>query len=138
VPAYEGFGSSYEKARSAIEAIQLRFPARPAVVVFEPHTFSWRSAAALAWYDHVFEGVARVLILAPPGHGAEGHTQPSQDEIVARVRAAGVEALGVASGEGTLADLRASLTGDEVVLLLSSGPLDGLTTTLPAMLDERF
>ncbi len=44
VPAYEGFGSSYEKARSAIEAIALHFPGRPAVVIFEPHTFSWRNA----------------------------------------------------------------------------------------------
>ncbi len=42
VPAYEGFGSSYEKARSAIEAVLLHFPGRPTVVVFEPHTFSWR------------------------------------------------------------------------------------------------
>jgi UDP-N-acetylmuramate: L-alanyl-gamma-D-glutamyl-meso-diaminopimelate ligase len=138
VPAYEGFGSSYEKARSAIEAIRLHFPDRPAVVVFEPHTFSWRSPAALDWYDHVFEGVARVLILAPPAHGSEGHVQLGQDEIVARSRAAGVDAVGVASGAAAVADLSASLQGDEVVLLLSSGPLDGLPASLPAMLDERF
>jgi UDP-N-acetylmuramate: L-alanyl-gamma-D-glutamyl-meso-diaminopimelate ligase len=138
VPAYEGFGSSYEKARSAIDAIQLHFPGRPAVVVFEPHTFSWRNAGALAWYDTVFAGVHRVLLLAPPSHGAEGHAQLGQDEILARVRAAGVSAAGVASGADALADLATSLTGEEVVLLLSSGPLDGLAASLPAMLDERF
>jgi UDP-N-acetylmuramate: L-alanyl-gamma-D-glutamyl-meso-diaminopimelate ligase len=138
IPAYEGFGSSYEKARSAIEAIRLHFPHRPAVVVFEPHTFSWRNAGALAWYDHVFEGAARVLVLAPPAHGADGHAQLSQDEILARIRAAGVAATGVASASETLADLGGSLTGAEVVLLLSSGPLDGLAASLPAMLDARF
>jgi len=138
VPVYEGFGSSYEKARSAIEAIQLHFPSRPAVVVFEPHTFSWRSPAALGWYDDVFAGVARVLVLAPPTHGAEGHAQLGQEEIVARVRAAGVDAAGIADGAAALADLRASLKGDEVVLLLSSGPLDGLPASLPAMLEETF
>jgi UDP-N-acetylmuramate: L-alanyl-gamma-D-glutamyl-meso-diaminopimelate ligase len=138
VPAYEGFGSSYEKARSAIEAIRLHFPRRPAVVVFEPHTFSWRNAGALAWYDHVFEGVARVLVLAPPRHGAEGHAQLTQGEILARIRAAGVAAEGVANAGEALADLGARLRGDEVLLLLSSGPLDGLTASLPAMLDERF
>jgi len=138
VPAYEGFGSSYEKARSAIEAIQLHFPGRPAVVVFEPHTFSWRDAAALAWYDRVFEGVARVIILAPPSHGAETHAQLTQDQILTRVRAAGVAASGVASGAEALATLEASLTGHEVVLLLSSGPLDGLAVTVPVMLDARF
>jgi UDP-N-acetylmuramate: L-alanyl-gamma-D-glutamyl-meso-diaminopimelate ligase len=138
VPVYEGFGSSYEKARSAIEAIQLHFPGRPAVVVFEPHTFSWRNAAALSWYDSVFDGVARVLLLAPPAHGAEGHAQLGQDEIVARVRAAGVSAVGIPSGAAALAELKGDLKGDEVVLLLSSGPLDGLAASLPALLDDQF
>ncbi len=138
VPAYEGFGSSYEKARSAIEAILLHFPGRPAVVVFEPHTFSWRNEAALDWYDTVFEGVSRVLLLAPPHHGAEGHAQVDQGAILERIRAAGVPALGVAGAQEALADLKGSLTGEEVVLLLSSGPLDGLATSLPRLLEETF
>ncbi len=138
VPVYEGFGSSFEKARSAIEAILLHFPGRPAVVVFEPHTFSWRNAGALAWYDTVFSGVSRVLLLAPPEHGAEGHAQLSQAEILTRIRAAGVTAAGVESGAQALAALEAGLVGDEVVLLLSSGPLDGLAASLPPRLDERF
>jgi UDP-N-acetylmuramate: L-alanyl-gamma-D-glutamyl-meso-diaminopimelate ligase len=138
VPAYEGFGSSYEKARSAIEAVRLHFPGRPMLVVFEPHTFSWRNEEALAWYDTVFEGVARVLVLPPPGHGAATHQQLSQAQIVERVRAAGVEAKGVAGAAATLAEVEARVTGDEVVLLLSSGPLDGLAESLPAWLDQRF
>ena len=138
VPAYEGFGSSYEKARSAIEAIALHFPDRPAIVVFEPHTFSWRSAGALGWYDTVFDGVARVLLLAPPRHGAGAHDQVGQDEILARIRRAGVAADGMQRGSEVLADLAASLTGDEVVLLLSSGPLDGLAQSLPDLLEGRF
>jgi len=138
VPAYEGFGSSYEKARSAIDAILLHFPARPAVVVFEPHTFSWRDAGALAWYDTVFAGVSRVLMLPPPSHGAASHAQLTQQQILQRVRAAGVEATAVSGGEAVLADLAGSLAGDEVVLLLSSGPLDGLAASLPRMLEQRF
>ncbi len=138
VPAYEGFGSSYEKARSAIEAIALHFPDRPAVVVFEPHTFSWRDREALAWYDTVFQGVSRVLLLPPPGHGAASHQQLTQDEILTRVRAAGVQADAFAGGPEVLADLEASLKGDEVVLLLSSGPLAGLAETAPGMLEAKF
>jgi UDP-N-acetylmuramate: L-alanyl-gamma-D-glutamyl-meso-diaminopimelate ligase len=138
VPAYEGFGSSYEKARSAIEAIALHFPDRPAIVIFEPHTFSWRSAGALGWYDTVFAGVARVLLLAPPQHGASSHDQVGQDEILARIRRAGVAAEAMQRGSEVLANLAASLTGNEVVLLLSSGPLDGLAGSLPDMLEARF
>ena len=137
VPAYEGFGSSYEKARSAIEAILLHFPERPCVVVFEPHTFSWRDPAALPWYDTVFEGVARVLLLPPPRHGA-GQAQSTQGQIAARIAAAGVAVTPVADGSAVLADLAATLAGDEVILLLSSGPLDALPETLPRWLEIRF
>ncbi|HEY5107894.1 MAG TPA: Mur ligase family protein [Caulobacteraceae bacterium] len=138
VPVYEGFGSSYEKARSAIEAIALHFPGRPAVVVFEPHTFSWRSPASLAWYDTVFEGVSQVLLLPPPGHGAETSQQLSQAQILARIEAAGVRAQALENGQAVTDQLCVSLRGDEVVLLLSSGPLDGLAASLPPMLDARF
>jgi len=138
VPAYEGFGSSYEKARSAIEAIQLHFPGRPAVVVFEPHTFSWRGIEALGWYDTVFEDVARVLVLPPPEHGAATHNQLTLAEIVARIAGAGVAAEAAADGAAVLASLERSLVGDEVILLLSSGPLDGLAASLPAWLDQNF
>jgi len=138
VPAYEGFGSSYEKARSAIEAIRLHFPERPLVVVFEPHTFSWRGIEALGWYDTVFEDVARVLVLPPPEHGAATHNQLTLAEIVARIAGAGVAAEAAADGAAVLASLERSLVGDEVILLLSSGPLDGLAASLPAWLDQNF
>ena len=138
VPAYEGFGSSYEKARSAIEAIALHFPRRPLVVVFEPHTFSWRNEEALSWYDTVFDGVSRVLALPPPEHGAGTHRQLTQAEIVARIGAAGVTAEAAADADAVIASLARSLAGDEVVLLLSSGPLAGLAATLPAWLDARY
>jgi UDP-N-acetylmuramate: L-alanyl-gamma-D-glutamyl-meso-diaminopimelate ligase len=138
VPAYEGFGSSYEKARSAIEAIQLHFPDRPLVVVFEPHTFSWRGEAALEWYDTVFDGAARVLVLPPPTQGAATHRQLTLDEIAARIAAAGVAVRATDGAEAAHAELERSLTGDEVVLLLSSGPLYGLVETVPAWLDQKF
>ncbi|MBS0333357.1 MAG: hypothetical protein JSS35_11365 [Proteobacteria bacterium] len=137
IPVIEGFGSSYEKARSAIEALLLHYPHRPLVVVFEPHTFSWRSADALAWYDTVFEGVARVLMLPPPTHGAASHHQSTQADILARTRAAGVDVRGVSGAEEATRALSA-LDGDEVVLLLSSGPLFGLPDSLPSVFDRLY
>jgi UDP-N-acetylmuramate: L-alanyl-gamma-D-glutamyl-meso-diaminopimelate ligase len=138
VPCYEGFGSSFEKARSAIEAIALHFPGRRQIVVFEPHTFSWRSADALAWYDTVFEGVEEVLLLPPPAHGAASHTQLTSARIAERIAGAGVTVHQVGGAEATLELLDTRLRGDEVVLLLSSGPLDGLAERLPPWLDARF
>jgi UDP-N-acetylmuramate: L-alanyl-gamma-D-glutamyl-meso-diaminopimelate ligase len=137
VPVIEGFGSSYEKARSAIEALLLHYPHRPLTVVFEPHTFSWRSKDALPWYDTVFEGVARVLMIPPPTHGAATHHQSSYDEILARTAAAGVPVEPARTAEEATAALSA-LNGDEVVLLLSSGPLLGLPDSLPPVFDRLY
>jgi UDP-N-acetylmuramate: L-alanyl-gamma-D-glutamyl-meso-diaminopimelate ligase len=138
VPAYEGFGSSFEKARSAIDAIRLHFPSRPLVVVFEPHTFSWRNQDALSWYDHVFEGCDQVHILPPPKIGAASQSQLTLPEILSRVHAAGVSARGAEDTDAFLEHMPTKLKGDEVVLLLSSGPLDGLADSLPKRLDTLF
>ena len=137
VPVIEGFGSSYEKARSAIEAMLLHYPHRPLTVVFEPHTFSWRSHDALSWYDTVFQGAARVLIAPPPSHGAETHHQSTFEEILARTAATGVAVQGVRTAEEATRAL-GSLRGDEVVLLLSSGPLLGLPDSLPPVFDTLY
>jgi UDP-N-acetylmuramate: L-alanyl-gamma-D-glutamyl-meso-diaminopimelate ligase len=137
IPVIEGFGSSWEKARSAIEAMRLHFPEQRLIVVFEPHTFSWRSRDALSWYDTVFEGADRVLILPPPGHGAESHHQSTLVEIVERARAAGVDARPVMDAQAAQEALSA-LAGDEVVLLLSSGPLLGLPDSLPPLFERVY
>jgi UDP-N-acetylmuramate: L-alanyl-gamma-D-glutamyl-meso-diaminopimelate ligase len=137
VPVIEGFGSSYEKARSAIEAMLLHYPHRPLTVVFEPHTFSWRSRDALSWYDTVFEGAAKVLVVPPPHHGEASHNQSSFPEILARVGATGIPVEGVETNAAATAAL-SRLTGDEVVLLLSSGPLLGLPDSLPPVFDELY
>ncbi|MDB5424060.1 MAG: mpl, partial [Phenylobacterium sp.] len=137
VPVIEGFGSSYEKARSAIEALLLHYPDRPLTVVFEPHTFSWRSRDALAWYDTVFAGAARVLIVPPPTHGAQTHHQTTFEEILARTAASGVPVQGVHTAEEAIRAL-SHLNGDEIVLLLSSGPLLGLPDALPPVFDALY
>ena len=135
VPVIEGFGSSYEKARSAIEAMLLHYPTRPLTVVFEPHTFSWRSRDALHWYDTVFDGATRVLVVPPPHHGEA--SQSSFGEILGRVAGTGIAVQGVETAEAAVAAL-SRLQGDEVVLLLSSGPLLGLPDSLPAMFDAMY
>ena len=137
VPIVEGFGSSYEKARSAIEAMLLHYPDRPLTVVFEPHTFSWRSRDALSWYDTVFQGVARVLMVPPPTHGADSHHQSTHAEILARTAAAGVPVHGITTAAEATEAL-STLDGNEVVLLLSSGPLLGLPDSLPPVFDQLY
>ncbi len=83
IPIYEGFGSSYAKARSAIEAIALHYPTKKIYCVFEPHTFSWRDPAMSFWYNDVFNSVTNVAIVTPPAsHGKDTAGQLSAQDIL--------------------------------------------------------
>jgi UDP-N-acetylmuramate: L-alanyl-gamma-D-glutamyl-meso-diaminopimelate ligase len=138
VPVFEGFGSSYDKAISALDAVRLHFPGRRIVVVFEPHTFSWRSRDKLHWYDDVFDGAGLVLIYQPATQGAETHDQVTHDDIVRQVRKAGVDARAITTPEQALATLDRELRPEDVVLILTSGGLDGMIETIPALAERKF
>lgn len=138
IPVYEGFGSSYEKALSAISAMRLHFKTRRLLVVFEPHTFTWRNANAIAFYDDVFAEADKVFIFAPASQGADTHSQLTHAEIISRVLAAGVHCEPILGAEHGLEICRNNITKDDVVLLLTSGSLGGLTKSIPLFLEEKF
>ena len=138
IPIFEGFGSSYEKAQSAIAAMMRHFPGRRLIVVFEPHTFSWRNRAALKWYDDVFRGAGKVFIFEPAAQGATTHDQVSHSEIIARVRAAGYDAEPISDPETAIRVLGDVLSADDAILLLSSGGLGGLVERVPALAEQKF
>jgi UDP-N-acetylmuramate: L-alanyl-gamma-D-glutamyl-meso-diaminopimelate ligase len=138
VPVYEGFGSSYEKARSAIAATRLHFPDRRLIVVFEPHTFTWRNRAAIAAYDDVFAGASKIFIFEPASQGATSHAQLTQDEIVARTRAANYDAEAINDPDEALRRLGDVLKPNDVVLLLTSGELGGLIRKIPQLVEAKF
>ena len=138
IPIFEGFGSSYEKAKSAISAIQKHFPRQRLMVVFEPHTFSWRSRGALKWYDDVFAGAAKVFIYEPAAQGADTHAQLSQEEIVAHVKNAGFDAEAIREPAAGLKNIDRSLEKNDVILLLTSGNLGGLIETIPRLAEQKF
>lgn len=138
IPVYEGFGSSVDKARSAIEAIKLHFPARRLVVVFEPHTFSWRNRSALHWYDGVFEGADHVFMYKPPEHGSETHDQLTLEEIVARVQQSGIAVTSFENTATGLIELINQTDPQDVILILSSGGMGGFIPQTILALEEKF
>lgn len=136
VPIYEGFGSSYEKLRSAIAAMKLHFPSRRLVLVFEPNTFSWRNRASLASYQTAFEGADLVYIFEPPHDGKD--SQLSLGEMVVSAQTSGTTVQGAADAQDILAALGQELKQDDVVLLSSSGGLGGLVEKIPQLAEEKF
>ncbi|HVZ75691.1 MAG TPA: Mur ligase family protein [Candidatus Paceibacterota bacterium] len=136
IPVYEGFGSSYDKLKSAIAAMKLHFPDRRLVVVFEPNTIAWRSRAALAQYDDAFRGAGKAIIFNPPHDGKA--TELSLEDIVAHVQSAGTETVGVDSAEMALSAVANGLNDDDAVLISSSGAMGGLPESIPALLEKKF
>lgn len=122
IHVYEGFGSSHEKARSAIEAMRLHFPERRLIVLFEPHTFTWRNRNALPQYQTAFSGTDVVFAHRPPVQGASTHDQASLDEILAEAR----RWHGDIRPFNSVAEIVSEAAPGDVVLILSSGSFDGL------------
>jgi UDP-N-acetylmuramate: L-alanyl-gamma-D-glutamyl-meso-diaminopimelate ligase len=133
IHVYEGFGSSHEKARSAIEAMRLHFPASRLIVLFEPHTFTWRNRSALPQYATAFDGTDIVFAHRPPLQGAATHEQASLDEILTEAQRWHDDVRPFQSVAEVVDEAR---PGD-VVLILSSGNFDGLMQPVIAGLGEK-
>ena len=136
VHVYEGFGSSYEKARSAIDAMRLHFPDSRLTVVFEPHTFTWRNRTAIEQYQTAFDEVDVVWIHEPPTQGAGTHEQLSLDEIMVAARAGHGDVRSF--GHDTWQDIVQDQNPNDVVLLLSAADFDGLQEPIISEIDKQY
>jgi len=134
-PVFEAYGSSYAKAKAAIEAIQLHFPNQPLVIVFEPHTFSWRNPNMTDWYHDVFAGAEEVHVVMPPAaHGKEvsGQLAPEKiEELVAQGEHPPKVIQTYNSGDECFQAITAVDRDNHVFLLITSGDLQGLSKQIP-------
>lgn len=132
VLVYEGFGSSYPKAKSVFDALKLHFPSKKIITVFEPHTFSWRNRESLPWYDDVFDGISQVVLLPPPDHGAHSHAQLSFDEIFKAIKKQ-LPVQQAATEKEALKVVKQITKKGDIIVLVSSGSLLGLTQSIPKL-----
>lgn len=137
VPVYEGFGSSYAKAKSIFDTLALHFPNRKIIAVFEPHTFSWRNREALKWYKTIFNGVGFVILLPPPNHGKNTHDQLTQNEIYNEVKKHTLVKK-VKSEKEALVLIKEITAKGDVIALFSSGSLLGLSISVPRLVERLF
>ncbi|MCE9549146.1 hypothetical protein K8Q98_01985 [Candidatus Nomurabacteria bacterium] len=132
---YEGFGSSYEKARAIFEALKLHYPERRIVTVFEPHAFSWRNITFLPWYKDIFKGLDEVIMLPAVSRGKKAQGQLSSEDIW--VEAKKHFPIHITKGEKeTLKTLKKIVKKNDVIALVSSGSLFGLTKSVPKLFNK--
>ena len=79
-----------------------------------------------------------LFIFEPANQGAGTHEQASLNEIMERVRAAGVDATPVHSCDEGLAKIGAELRMDDAVLFLTSGDIGGLIERLPLLAETQY
>ena len=135
---YEGFGSSYTKARTVFEAIKLHFPKKRIVTVFEPHTFSWRNKNNLDWYNDIFETSDETLIFKPPEHGKNTHNQATLEDILNKIKKNKGKIYGVEKKEKALEILESIVKLDDLIILMSSGDMGGLIKEIPLWAEQKF
>ena len=134
IPVYEGFGSSYDKACSGIEAMKLHFPDRRLLVFFEPRTFSWRQRSALHWYDDVFEKADKVFAYMGADQQSNDPTNLNLDDIIGHVKEKGTDISEIKDEASGLQILKENLDQNDAILLLTSGDLDGLVRSVPEVI----
>ena len=132
---YEGFGSSRSKARSAVVAMKTHFPERRLLVVFEPHSLSWRRKEYLKHYQGLFDGATKVFAYVASVPEPKDATTVSGEDLFTHIKNSGVDAMRINSD---LAPVLSEVQKDDVILCLSSGDIGGILPTLTQALEQRF
>lgn len=132
IPVYDIFGSSYEKTRAGIEALNLHFPGKRIVAVFEPHAFSWRNKKFLPWYKNIFKGVGVVIMLPAVSRGKKDKMELDTKEIWAEAKKH-FPIHTVKTKQETQKILKKIVRKGDVIALVSSGPMLGLTESVPKL-----
>lgn len=125
IPVYESYGSSFEKARADIQAIQNYLPHKKMILLFEPHTFGWRNRGNIDWYNSIFQNIDHVVIYKPFSAGSASHDQLQLHEIVERVSQTNPHISAVDDSQELLSTLIKNTPKDAVVLLMTSSNFDG-------------
>lgn len=131
IKIYEGFGSSYEKCKSAIEAIRDHFPDNRLQIIFEPHTFSWREKSYIGYYKDLFDGADIVYMCDPKKDTPDNDKNLLFSDILKEVqkhhRAEKLE---------DIQSVAKDAKDGDIFLILTSGSIDGRMPEIVREIDK--
>jgi UDP-N-acetylmuramate--alanine ligase len=119
--------------RATLAAARARYPNQPIWAVWQPHTFS-RTRALLADFAAAFNDADRVLVTEVYA-ARETSNNFSSASVVAAMQHPGVQF--IASLENVASYLLSELHHGDVLLVLSAGDADQISTQVLAKLEER-
>lgn len=127
IPIYEGFGSSVDKAKAAIQTMRLYYPGKKIIVLFEPHALSWLIPTARHWYSNVFKEADEAIIYYPKK--LDGPNKLTCLELLSEIK---IIAYCLQTTEQIINQLKKDLDKNSLVLILTSGSFDG---AIPLVID---
>ena len=135
VPLYEGFGSSNSKARSALAAMKTHFPDKRLLVVFEPHSLSWRRKEYRRHYQGLFNEAAKVFVYTDSIPDPKDESTVDRETILSYVKSGGADAIHLSND---FSPLLREIKPDDIILCLSSGSIGGNLPALIDTLEQRY
>ncbi|MEO0473134.1 MAG: Mur ligase family protein [Bacteroidota bacterium] len=113
------------KVRATVQAVRERFPDRNLIACFELHTFSSLNAAFLPHYEKSLAPADHAMVFVDPAAFEKRRMQALTAQEIQNGFAE--EALQIHRTPNSLSDaLKAAQTGNDVILLMSSGKFGGL------------
>jgi UDP-N-acetylmuramate: L-alanyl-gamma-D-glutamyl-meso-diaminopimelate ligase len=138
VTVIDDFAHHPTAVRETIQATRQRYTDRPIVAVFEPRSYTAQRREFQQEYIDAFADAQTVIISGlfhPERYTKETAIDPH--EMVAAWRAVGKEADYIPDVDEIVRGLRGSLTGREVVLIMSNGSFGGIHDKLLKALEQR-
>jgi len=147
VTVYDDFAHHPTAVGATLEALRSARPREPAgsdadrgrlIAVFEPRSYTSRTRVFQDEYGRAFGAADRVLVAAAhlPDRIPQG-LRPSEADLVASIRAQGVDAAFVPTVDEIVSGLAESLRPGDRVAILSNGGFGGIHERLLAALEAR-
>ena len=139
VTVLDDFAHHPTAVRETVSGLRARYAGRRLVSVFEPRTNTSRRRVFQADYARAFDGSDRVVVARvadTPIYSATGEVTErfSADELVADLRARGLDAVALDGPDAIVEDLAATSRPGDVVLVMSNGAFGNVWEKLLARL----
>ncbi len=129
IKVYEGFGSSSEKAKSAIDALHLHKKSR-LIVVFDPKSTSWKMKEYLPLYKDLFKKSDKVYIYVPTLNKSD----ITLNDIISTSNTKLTPIDNVNDG---IKKIKKEIKSGDIILTLSSGDIGGLRDEIVKLVDNK-
>ncbi len=122
----DDFAHSPYKIKASIQAVKKSFPNSNIISIFEPHSMSSRDKKTIQWYENIFNNSDKVIITDIYKKEALSEITRLNSEDIVKVVRNNVQNTIYTKNIDLIDSIESSLTGNDIVLFMSSGSFQGM------------